>query len=136
MYRHVCGHGCPQTYSWAAYKVSVIGHSLSYAYRRDIMEDTPNLKDELKDNNWKWVLLWIIATTAGVVIGFFIVELVHQHISRLTNEVVAGIVLAILFGIALGKVYIDLNGDIEKYLNIKSKSSQDSNKFEKFIMNK
>lgn len=41
-----------------------------------------------------------------------------------------------VFGIALGKVYIDLNGDIEKYLNIKSKSSQDGNKFEKFIMNK
>jgi DNA-binding transcriptional MerR regulator len=41
-----------------------------------------------------------------------------------------------VFGIALGKVYVDLNGDIEKYLNIKSKSSQSSNKFEKLIINK
>lgn len=41
-----------------------------------------------------------------------------------------------VFGIALGKVYVDLNGDIEKYLNIKRNNITPGNKFKKFIINK
>ncbi len=41
-----------------------------------------------------------------------------------------------VFGIALGKVYVDLNGDIEKYLNIKRKKITPGNNFKNFIINK
>jgi len=41
-----------------------------------------------------------------------------------------------VFGIALGKVYVDLNGDIQKYLNIKSKNREAGDKLKKFIINR
>jgi DNA-binding transcriptional MerR regulator len=41
-----------------------------------------------------------------------------------------------VFGIALGKVYVDLNGDIEKYLNIKRKTITAGSKFKKLMINK
>ena len=41
-----------------------------------------------------------------------------------------------VFGIALGKVYVDLNGDIQKYLNIKSKNRDAGDKLKKFIINR
>lgn len=41
-----------------------------------------------------------------------------------------------VFGIALGKVYVDLNGDIEKYLNIKRKKILSGAKIKRFVINK
>jgi DNA-binding transcriptional MerR regulator len=41
-----------------------------------------------------------------------------------------------VFGIALGKVYVDLNGDIEKYLNIKRKKISAGANIKKFVINK